>query len=504
MDVRRKSPVDSRASVSLIVVLLAAAALAVSSCGAPSKPYHSPAVEDYSNLSWVQAFGKLNAKFSREYAFTDWKGVNWKALYAKYRARVVRAQKENNPNAYYIALREYAYSIPDGHVSVTGGDPALQKQMIGGGFGLAVTKLDDGTVVASWVKEGGQADEIGIKAGAEILEWDGKVVDKALAATSVIFGMHQATDEGMENERLRFLTRAPVGDTKLVTFRNRGEKKITLTLEAVDDSGESLLRNYPDTIFPPGEVPTSIIVKKILPGNVGYIRIIAEADLPPEYEGDHTPTLDLFRNAVKEFSDAKAAGLIVDVRNNGGGSDQMVTQFMSSFYKEKTFYEYQNYFNFETNSWEIWVLDEKNSTDPNNVKYVDPGQGLYIEPGQPRFDGPVVAITNNECISSGEGVAMGIRNLPNGKVVGFYGTNGSFGMSGDGAKMPGGVTVMWPYGQSLDKDRVIQLDSRDGKGGVSPNVRTPLTLNNAIRVANGQDVELQHALDTMKSTKESK
>lgn len=106
----------------------------------------------------------------------------------------------------------------------------------------------------------------------------------------------------------------------------------------------------------------------------------------------------------------------------------------------------------------------------------------------------MVALVNNGCISSGEGVAMGIKNLPNGRVVGFGGTNGSFGMSGDAALMPGGYMIDWPFGQSLDERKVVQIDIRDGRGGVRPDVRVPTTLSNALRAARGKDVVLEYGL----------
>ena len=107
-------------------------------------------------------------------------------------------------------------------------------------------------------------------------------------------------------------------------------------------------------------------------------------------------------------------------------------------------------------------------------------------------------------MSSGEGVAMGVKNLPEGRVTGFWGTNGSFGMSGDTVKMPGELTVSFPYGQSLDKNKVVQIDSRDGVGGVSPNPRLPMTLDNAIMWGSGQDVVLEHALSLLGETGNSR
>ena len=72
-------------------------------------------------------------------------------------------------------------------------------------------------------------------------------------------------------------------------------------------------------------------------------------------------------------------------------------------------------------------------------------------------------------------------------------------MAGDEAKMPGNIEVHWPYGQSLDKNKIVQIDSRNGNGGVLPTIRTPMTMENALRVANGEDVELEQAVAVVKS-----
>ncbi|HOF95294.1 MAG TPA: peptidase S41, partial [Clostridia bacterium] len=60
------------------------------------------------------------------------------------------------------------------------------------------------------------------------------------------------------------------------------------------------------------------------------------------------------------------------------------------------------------------------------------------------------------------------------------------------------IMVDYPFGQSLNKDKQIQLDSQNGVGGVSPSIRIPLTKENALRIANGEDVELKEALRILK------
>lgn len=193
--------------------------------------------------------------------------------------------------------------------------------------------------------------------------------------------------------------------------------------------------------------------------------------------------MGLLRQTVDEAIGTGARGIIIDLRNNVGRLDQRAADFLGSFYLKKTFYEYQNAYNPYTGQREIIVADKRANS-----------MALYINPAQKYYSGRVIALINTKCVSSGEGVAMGIRDLPNGNTLGFYGTNGSFGLTGSEALMPGEMIVHWPSGQSLDENKEIQLDSRDGVGGISPTIRIPMTAQNAIRIANGNDVELEEVV----------
>ena len=464
--------------------------------------YVPPPPEDFSGLSWTGAFDALQRKMSREYAFTRWKGINWPALGAEYRPRIVAAQAAGDLDAYYLALREFIHELPDGHVSIKGFDTAAQteiaaveQKLAGGGFGLIATSLNNGKVIASWVKSGGPAALAGMEPGAQLLAWDGRTVTTALARTSTVLGPNQPTSWRTRYEQCRYLVRAPVGTARTVSYRNpAGRARRTACLTAVDDGLETLIMTDSRSVLKDGW-PERTVEHEILPGNVGYLRLLLELDLPASVPGDHTPTLTLFRAAIQEFINAKVSGVIVDIRSNAGGSDKMVTELLGSFYTRRTFYEYQNYIIPETGAFEIWLGDD------DTGEYASPGQGLWIEPAAVRYAGPVVALVNNGCISSGEGMAMGIKNLPNGRVVGFAATNGSFGMVGSAVLMPGNFEIDWPFGQSLNKRKLVQDDSRHGRGGVTPDSKIPMTLRNALRVSAGEDVELEyglHVLGTMR------
>lgn len=168
----------------------------------------------------------------------------------------------------------------------------------------------------------------------------------------------------------------------------------------------------------------------------------------------------------------------------------MAADMLGSFYSEPTFYEYVAMVNPETGEEEIV-----------DAQSIPESPAVFIRPAPVVFDGPVIALVNSGCISSCEGVALGVSRLSNGEVVGFYGTNGSFGMMGPQAAMPGDITVRWPVGRSLDDEFQIQLDSQDGVGGVAPTRRVPMNTENTLRVARGEDVELEYALGLLEGAR---
>ncbi|MGD2079339.1 MAG: peptidase S41, partial [Chloroflexota bacterium] len=77
----------------------------------------STALVDYSDLPYPEAFDNLVDKLSREYAFTEYKEIDWDALHEEFRPRFETAEDDNDSLAYRRALRDFSWSIPDGHVA---------------------------------------------------------------------------------------------------------------------------------------------------------------------------------------------------------------------------------------------------------------------------------------------------------------------------------------------------------------------------------------------------
>ncbi len=77
----------------------------------------STALVDYSDLSYSEAFEGFVEQLKKEYAFTEYKELDWDALLEEFLPRFEAAEASDSNEAYRRALRDFSWRIPDGHVS---------------------------------------------------------------------------------------------------------------------------------------------------------------------------------------------------------------------------------------------------------------------------------------------------------------------------------------------------------------------------------------------------
>ena len=172
------------------------------------------AVNNFSDKDYPESFDALFDKVSREYPFTQEKGLDWDQIYQRISKQVAQA---DNDSEYYRALREFAFSIPDAHVSISF-DADIFYEERGGGFGLVLKELSDGRVIVSSILSGGPADQAGIPVGAEIVTWEGKPVAEAIAEEIPNFGPY-STEHHQRLEQVTFLTRVPPDTSVEVEYK---------------------------------------------------------------------------------------------------------------------------------------------------------------------------------------------------------------------------------------------------------------------------------------------
>lgn len=175
------------------------------------------------SAGFLESFNTLHETMSIKYAFGEWKGIDWDGLYTEFQPRIASSEISNDSSAYYLAIREYLYRIPDGHVSLINSTSRitpwgtikeeLMHAQCGGSYGFALIGLDDERVVVRYVTECSSADSAGIEFGAEILEINNQPIEDALQNTSVLWSENiPATSEGERLQQYRFIGRAPVGE----------------------------------------------------------------------------------------------------------------------------------------------------------------------------------------------------------------------------------------------------------------------------------------------------
>jgi len=447
--------------------------------------------ENLSRKSWSTAFEQTNAILAQRYGFGKWKQIDWDALRAEFAPRIAAAEDMNDVEAYYLALQEYFFSIPDGHIKFSDGDMRLWREQVGGGYGLGLIELDDGSAIVHKLSAGGPAEIAGITWGAVILEWDGVPVQDAIGQVAPIWWeVPPATQEGRRYVQQTLLTRAAVGAQVNITFQNHGEAESqTVRLTAVDDGMEPIFGalGWWDEMKMRqalGETLNESAIKnpptyQILPQGHGYLRV--SHVIPDDDDPDFAEITD---QAMREFSAQDVPGVIIDVRGNPGGMDTLVPQIMGHFFTEPDFYEYM-YF-------ENWLT---------GIHFFDLAIPVTVEPREPLYDGPVAVLIDQHTRSSGEGFPLLAQRLTQGHIIGVYGTNGSFGMCCASIDLPEGFALQYPGGQSRDDNYKIQLDSNYAlQGGVVPDTRVPLNWDTvyAMYVA-GEDVVLQYAIEALQA-----
>ncbi|MCC3373816.1 S41 family peptidase [Cohnella sp. REN36] len=435
---------------------------------------YNPA-SDFGGLSYSQAFIRLNERLSREYPFGDWKKVDWQALERKYAPIFRKAEKEHDKELYYAALREYLFSLRDGHVKIVNealyADNPVFRQAAGGGFGISTVLLDNGQVRVSLLLPGSPAEQSGMALGDEIVTWNGKPAQTAYREVEWSENP-MATDGDRRMNQGRFLPRAAVGSQVEVTYRSRADQlPRKATLQAYDDEYATLKATK--IKLKPTDVP---VEGRVLDNGYGYIKIryfLANDDMPDPARA--------FAEIVKGFRKASVKGLIVDVRDNPGGDDDLAAAIAGYLTVQKRHYESVSYYSRITGRF------ERNA-----------GETRVIAPSKSGFRGKIAILVNHSTVSSGEGLPVTLKGQPNTRIVGFTSTNGSFGVVSRPieAIMPEGYLLRFPDGRSLDAHNAILGDSDgEGRGGAVPDILVPLNeMTFAAKYIEGQDVELQTAI----------
>ncbi|MCB9145020.1 MAG: peptidase S41 [Anaerolineales bacterium] len=423
----------------------------------------SSALDDFSDMSYTEAFDAMLEKFRNEYAFTEYKNVDWDARDKEFRPRFEEAEKANDAHLFALALRDFLWSIPDTHVGMdTSALNADFSADIAGGIGIALGETSDGQIVVRFVTPGGPAEEAGVQFGAQVTALDGAPIDEFVSAV-VPWSSPFSNPEIKRLQQLRYATRFRADKEQVeLTFINPGGSEQTVALDVVAERD-----SFGITSFYAGEPATSLPVDfEILPSGYGYIKITS-------FSENQVLSIQAWEYALQYFIDNEVPGVILDMRHNGGGSGWLADQMAAYFFKEETI-----------------VGKGASYDDVTGEFYMDPAsEALMLPPREGlQYSGPVVVMVGPACVSACEFFSYAMTVNDRAIIVGEYPTSGAGG-GVEAFLMPGDTYVQLTVSRQMDADGNIHIEG----GGVAPDVRVPVTVETFQRELEGEDVILEAA-----------
>ncbi len=417
------------------------------------------AVNDYSDMSYTDAFETMFEKVSREYPFTEEKDINWDALHQDFAPRVSSA---DNGDDYYSTLRDFTYRIPDAHVGITFNPDVFYEEQ-GGSFGLVLKELSDGRMIVIEVIPDSPGAEEGIQVGAEILTWDGEPVLEALSAVEPYLGPY-STEHHKRVEQPIFLTRMPPDTQVSVSYQNPEDTEPQeVSMDAAVDY-ESLFAALP--FFNLDELIMPVEGQVLDDSGLGYIRVTTFSD-------DYHLMASMWETYIEGLIENEVPGLIIDLRYNTGGSGGLAMDFAGYFFDEEILLGRSSYYNDLTGEFEY-------------TKYP-----ARIKPGPILYEGPIAVLVSPSCISACEGFANALSQGGRSTIVGHYPSAGAFGEVGRGQyTLPEELEMQFPTGRPETLDGQLLIEGQ----GVPLDITVPVTEGSALGIV---DSILQAAVEVL-------
>lgn len=404
----------------------------------------SSVTEDFSDLPYDQAFDAMLAKLRAEYAFTEFKQIDWQALEVEFRPRFREAALDEDVRAYRKALSDFIRSIPDGHLS----GPFLSNEFrraTAGGLGMALRELQDGRVVVNYLVENGPAAEAGIQLQAEIIAIEGQ--DILTALDNVIPWSAPFSTKHVERlQQLRYLVRLPLGESRTVTFRNPDSSTPrTVELSAIAEQ-ESFQFSSLRKGLTGYELPLEY---RLLDSGFAYVQIYRFSD-------NELLTVQLWERLMGALNELNAPGLIIDMRQNSGGSGFLADQMAAYFFDDEHRLGNAGRYSKETGDF---YFDDR-AMD----RYYLPAENL-------RYRGKIAILIGPNCNSACEFFSYNMTIENRAVIVGQYPTAG-LGGSIDVFIMPQNERIQFTAGRAVNVEGQIHIEGQ----GIRPQIQVPINM----------------------------
>lgn len=315
-----------------------------------------------------------------------------------------------------------------------------------GYLGLDLRAIGNKAIVTR-VTPGSPADLAGVRTGWELVSVGGRQVRPVLARAVVRAEAEKRPAGTIQAMIAKTLASADIGQTRHLGFLDAADEATVVSVTGVEPPGAAVTF---------GRLPTQHLVleRKLLPGNVGYLRLSIWLD--------PARTMAFAQEAIAEYKDA--SGLVIDLRGNLGGLGGMAPGLSGFLVAER--------------NKELGALVTRESR-----------QKFIINPRSPRFDGPVAVLVDELSMSTSEIFAGGLQDIGRGKVIGVR-TPGA-ALPSVIETLPNGDGFQWAFANYFSASgKVLEGE------GVTPDVSVSLTRKALLE---GRDDQVEAALTWLRS-----
>ncbi len=441
-------------------------------------------VADYSELGWADSFSHMIDTMSESYASRNYKNIDFEGLKTRFVPMVEEAEKSNDKKAFAKVLLEYQYEFHDSHIWFAKNDHILnqaENELVGNDYGISMYKISSGDTIAIMVGKDSPAEKEGIHNGTVIKKWNGVDVDEAMKDVRCLDYWYQF--EVLENEELMrpiFLA-GQGGETVEVTFIAEDGSLKAAKLDSMG-SYKSRESEVLSRFYSYNRLSDENFSYKMLNNDVGYLRITKEsykseaADIVTNIIGKYREVYDDTDRKLRELSDNGMKYLIIDLRNNHGGYEQIADAVASLFADRKL-----------TNICGV----ERNGKIIPITKFHTFDEGIWK-------DLPVAVLVNDAAVSSGDVLTHLLSQCPNVTVMGITSSSNSLQSVGGHCYLSDDVfEIYYPLINSLDENNEILEVTADRQAKVSFDLRIPVDYDAAMMIFSDseEDYELDYAVD---------
>ena len=396
---------------------------------------------------------------------------------------VEEAEKEQDPVKFWKAVEMFCNEMHDGHIGTAFGfdysEYSTETLIPAHGFvvvhehGLVMIQLDNDDVIA--VCTSPEVNAVGIEDGTVITKWNGKPILQAISEDAPDRGIFPVKANA---DRVAALELSRLGEgTVEVSFIDKSGKEQTVTLEELEEPHTfSEARNaFLHTVAPQEDVNYGT---KMFDDKCGYLRLNSEGtdsglhDTLGYLTGEHKWAKEMFREKLRALKSQGMEYLVVDLRNNMGGID-VIGYALCDLLTDK--------------EWYCQGLGKR-----KDGKYFSQCD-QYIHGDGEFADLKVIALTNYNCVSAGDGTSLLLSKLENVTLAGITDPSGCDQEIGGFSVLSGGmVIVSFPTGLVLDEDGKPNIDTAADRVSRDPvEVRIPFDYDAAMKIfRDKEDYEL--------------